>query len=97
MKSEVGKSKPSTYDLPSQDFAFGKGYIKDKEGAKEGLLKIIKIFRIILINIYLVSMTWNFHQSTREPIQQVDFKKKNKEKLIKKTKVSESLCPLGIN
>lgn len=26
-------------------------------------------------------MTWNFHQSTREPIVNVDFKKMNKEKI----------------
>ena len=38
VKGEVGKAKPTIYNLPNQDFAYGKGYIKDKEGAKEGFL-----------------------------------------------------------
>ena len=36
MKSEVGKAKTSIYKLPDQNFSYGKAYVKDKEGAKEG-------------------------------------------------------------
>lgn len=32
-------------------------------------------------------MTWNFHQSTRDPLPVVDFKKKNKDKLAGNPKV----------
>ncbi|CAD8083672.1 unnamed protein product [Paramecium primaurelia] len=35
MKDDVGKSKPSTYNLPNQDFVYGQPLVKDKEGAKE--------------------------------------------------------------
>jgi hypothetical protein len=35
-KDEVGKSKPSTYNLPGGTFAYGKPLDRDIEGAKEG-------------------------------------------------------------
>ncbi|CAK57927.1 unnamed protein product (macronuclear) [Paramecium tetraurelia] len=35
MKDDVGKSKPSTYNLPNQDFIYGQPLSRDKEGAKE--------------------------------------------------------------
>jgi len=35
-KDEVGKSKPSTYNLPGGEFAYGKPFDRDLEGAKEG-------------------------------------------------------------
>ncbi|CAD8174727.1 unnamed protein product [Paramecium pentaurelia] len=35
MKDDVGKSKPSTYNLPNQDFVYGQPLARDKEGAKE--------------------------------------------------------------
>ncbi|CAK57406.1 unnamed protein product (macronuclear) [Paramecium tetraurelia] len=34
-KDDVGKSKPSTYNLPNQDFVYGHPLARDKEGAKE--------------------------------------------------------------
>lgn len=36
VKSDIGKTKISTYNLPSENYTYGKPYIKDKEGAKEG-------------------------------------------------------------
>lgn len=35
-KDDVGKSKPSTYNLPGKDFSYGKPLDRDIEGAKEG-------------------------------------------------------------
>ncbi|CAK67606.1 unnamed protein product (macronuclear) [Paramecium tetraurelia] len=35
MKDDVGKPKPSTYNLPKQDYVYGLPLIRDKEGAKE--------------------------------------------------------------
>ncbi|CAD8194847.1 unnamed protein product [Paramecium octaurelia] len=35
MKDDVGKAKPSTYNLPNQDFIYGQPLSRDKEGAKE--------------------------------------------------------------
>ncbi|CAK60859.1 unnamed protein product (macronuclear) [Paramecium tetraurelia] len=35
MKDDVGKSKPSTFNLPNQDFVYGQPLARDKEGAKE--------------------------------------------------------------
>lgn len=36
IKDEVGKSKKTTYKLPSNEIAYGKPLPKDSEGAKEG-------------------------------------------------------------
>ena len=36
VKDDVGKSKPSTRDLPPESFSFGKSAGKDEEGAAEG-------------------------------------------------------------
>ena len=41
MKDDVGKPKPSTYNLPKQDFVYGLPLIRDKEGAKEGNIVFI--------------------------------------------------------
>jgi hypothetical protein len=35
-KDDVGKSKPSTYNLPGKDFTYGKALDRDLEGAKDG-------------------------------------------------------------
>ena len=38
LKDDVGKAKPTTYNLPQeQAFVFGKALKKDQEGAKEGM------------------------------------------------------------
>ena len=60
VKDDVGKSKPSTYNLPSDGFTYGKALPRDKEGANKG-----NYFG--LINQSLVSMTWAFHSETRDP------------------------------
>lgn len=44
MKSDIGKAKPTIYSLPKENFTYGKPYIKDKEGAKEGFLKSNSFF-----------------------------------------------------
>ena len=36
VKDDVGKAKPSTYNLPPGDFAYGKALPRDKEGASLG-------------------------------------------------------------
>lgn len=36
VKDTVGKSKPSTRELPAEGFAFGKSNEKDPEGVGEG-------------------------------------------------------------
>lgn len=36
VKDDVGKSKPTTRDLPGEGFAFGKSNEKDPEGVAEG-------------------------------------------------------------
>ena len=36
-KDDVGKSKPTTRDLPNQNHAYGKPDIKDPEGVAEGI------------------------------------------------------------
>lgn len=38
VKTDVGKSKPTTYVLPNNNYAYGKPYQMDKEGAKEGFI-----------------------------------------------------------
>jgi len=45
LKDDVGKPKPSTYNLPTNEFIYGKALKRDKEGAKEGYLqRIIKYY-----------------------------------------------------
>ena len=39
VKDDVGKAKPSTYNLPPSNFAYGKALPRDKEGAKLGNFK----------------------------------------------------------
>lgn len=80
MKADIGKAKPSLYNLPNQNFSYGKAYIKDKEGAKEGTFK--KILKKIKIKIFLVSMTWKYHEATKDPSPNVNFAKLNKEKVV---------------
>lgn len=36
VKDDVGKSKPSTYNLPSDGFTYGKALPRDIEGASKG-------------------------------------------------------------
>jgi hypothetical protein len=36
LKDDVGRSKPSTRDLPYQEFTYGRAEIRDQEGASEG-------------------------------------------------------------
>ena len=36
IKGDIGRAKPSVYHLPDENYAYGKAYVKDKEGAKEG-------------------------------------------------------------
>ena len=36
VKDDVGKARPSTYNLPPSDFAYGKALPRDKEGASLG-------------------------------------------------------------
>ena len=36
VKDDVGKAKPSTYNLPPAEFAYGKALPRDKEGANLG-------------------------------------------------------------
>lgn len=36
LKDDVGRPKPSTRDLPYQDFTYGRAEIRDPEGASEG-------------------------------------------------------------
>ena len=36
VRDDVGKAKPSTYNLPPADFAYGKALPRDKEGANLG-------------------------------------------------------------
>jgi hypothetical protein len=37
LKDDVGKSKPTTRDLPSEQFVYGRPEIRDPEGASEGI------------------------------------------------------------
>jgi Domain of unknown function (DUF4483) len=39
IKDEVGRAKPSIYNLPSSDFVYGFAKEKDPEGAKEVTMK----------------------------------------------------------
>jgi len=39
VKDDVGKAKPSTYDLPSSNFFYGKSSANDQEGAGIGTFK----------------------------------------------------------
>lgn len=41
LKSDVGTSKPSAYDLPNAEFRYGKSLPTDIEGAKESIIKFI--------------------------------------------------------
>jgi hypothetical protein len=43
VKDGVGKSKPSTRDLPHENFAYGKQNERDPEGVGEGISKIREI------------------------------------------------------
>ena len=45
VRDDVGKAKPSTSNLPSGDFTYGKVLPRDREGAALG--KINKLTRII--------------------------------------------------
>lgn len=37
VKDDVGRAKPSTYDLPERRFIYGKPLDRDPENAKEGV------------------------------------------------------------
>ncbi len=41
LKSDVGTSKPSAYDLPGVEFRYGKPLPTDIEGAKESIIKFV--------------------------------------------------------
>lgn len=68
-KDDIGKSKPSTYKLPQNQFAYGRPNDQDAEGAKEGIKSKLK---------RLVSMSWQYHLHSREIVPERDFTKLNK-------------------
>ena len=45
LKDDVGKAKPSAYNLPSVGYTYGRPLERDNEGAKEGKKKTKKYTR----------------------------------------------------
>ena len=42
LRDDVGRSKTSHYNLPNQNFTYGKPLNRDKEGAKEILEEVLR-------------------------------------------------------
>lgn len=67
-RDDVGRSKPSTYDLPPSSFIYGKSAGHDEEGASEGI--VMKIARV-------VTRSWKFHSNSKDVVPEKDFKRIN--------------------
>jgi len=64
VKDDVGKAKPSTFDLPGPEFAYGLRGPDDQEGAGIGFTKA-------------VTRSWALHQKSKKKKPDKDFKKLN--------------------
>ena len=82
LRDDVGRAKPSHYDLPGDDFVYGKKLRPDKEDCKAGLLKS-----------QLVTMSWKFHDFSNQAKAPRDFRKLNKQTIqegLSNTKVMKN-------
>jgi len=64
VKDDVGKAKPTTFDLPGSEFAYGQRGPDDQEGAGIGINK-------------LVTRSWATHKKSQKKKADKDFKKLN--------------------
>jgi hypothetical protein len=68
---EVGNIRRSQYRLPPPNFSYGKSFVKDSEGAKEGNTEKYYLYCLAI-------QDWRFHFKSREPVKSKDFKSINK-------------------
>jgi hypothetical protein len=49
LKDGIGKSKPTTRDLPDPEFIYGKPEIRDPEGASEGIFLVLNFLQLLQV------------------------------------------------
>lgn len=78
IKNEVGKPKQSTYTLPPINHSYGRSPKKDPESAKESISREYKDKSVIGI-LWIVTMTWKYHDETKDKEASRDFMKLNRD------------------
>ncbi len=76
VKDDVGRSKPSTRDLPPENFAYGKCAEPDAEGVAQG--NFFWVFDSLFLTVpKKVTRSWKFHDHSKDVMPEKDFKKLN--------------------
>lgn len=84
VKDDVGKGKPTTRDLPTGAFAYGKSAGHDPEGASEGSFPISSV----------VTRSWKMSKNSKDVMPEKDFKRLNAVCVHKKAvKAKVRSCP----